>query len=138
MNNKQSLTYASYSTIVIWLLIVVLMYFILEVSLPQRLSNLMYLIAFLSTFVSGFYLFNRVKEPWLLGIIHYTFAHILVLFLFFIWIFVDNIVALGISSVNLAKSFIEVINALFFSFLGIQYILPCFILSGYLSKKWIK
>ncbi len=138
MKNKISFKYASYSTLYIGVAIFVFLYFILGVSLPHTLSKPMCIIPLLSTFISGFYLFNRINEPWLLGIIHYLLVHVLVLFLFFIWVFVDNTVALGVSRANLVKSFIEGIYALFFSSLGIQYILPCFILGGYLSKKKIK
>ena len=137
MNSRRAFKYAAYSTFYIWMAIFVFLYFSLRVSFSHTLSNPMYFIPLISTFISGFFLFNRINEPWFLGIIHYIVAHVLVCYLFFIWDFIDQSLEQGISKRIFINSFLEGVKAVFFSMMGIQFVLPCFIIGGYLSKKRI-
>ena len=134
--NEVSLKYAAYSTLYIVVAILVFVYLLLGgASLGAILSPLFW-IPVISTFLSGYYIFTKIKKAWLLGIIHYILAHIFVLFLYFMGTFIYNFIELGVTNVNFERSFNVGVKAVFYSLFGIQFILPCFILGGYfLGKK---
>ncbi len=138
MGYKQSLKYASYSTFYTWIAIFIFLYFFYQVELPHTLANPMYCIPLLSTFISGFFLFNRIKEPFLLGIIHYLFAHLLVLYLFSIYTFIENFAEHGLAKTNFTISVVEGFKVVFYSLAGLEVVLPFFIFGGYWCKKKIK
>ena len=135
--NEVSLKYAVYSTLYIALAILVFFYWLGGLGFIISPS---YWIPVISTFLSGYYIFSKIKKAWLLGITHYILAHIFVLFFYFIGTFIYNFIELGVTNDNFEESFNEGFNAVFYSlFGGILYILPCFILGGYfLSKKLSK
>src|SRR5690606_2383553 len=136
--NEVSLKYAVYSTLYVALALVLLLSLLEFKSLGIILSPLFW-IPVISTFLSGYYIFTKIKKAWLLGIIHYILAHIFVLFLYFMGTFIYNFIELGVTNVNFERSFNEGVKAVFYSLFGIQFILPCFILGGYfLSKKLSK
>lgn len=135
--NEVSLKYAVYSTLYIALAILVFFYWLGGLGFIISPS---YWIPVISTFLSGYYIFSKIKKAWLLGITHYILAHIFVLFFYFIGTFIYNFIELGVTNDNFEESFNEGFKAVFYSlFGGILYILPCFILGGYfLSKKLSK
>ena len=135
---KQSLKYALYSTFYAWIAIFLFLYFIYGVKLPHTLSNVMYSIPLLSTFLAGLYLFNKIKEPWLLGIAHYLLAHAFVFFLFVILTFLEDLTEKGFSKHIIINSYQTGAKAVTFSLFGMQLVLPTFVLGGYFSKKKIK
>ena len=138
MKNIQSLKYAFCSTLFTWVAILLFLWVMFQESMGYSISNPMSFIPLLSTFISGFYLFNRIKEPWLLGIVHYVLAHVLVFVLVFVLRFSENFVELGLSKINVSKSYMEGSKAVFYSLFGIQFVLPCFVFGGYWCKKKIK
>ena len=137
--NEVSLKYAVYSTLYVALALVLLLSLLEFKSLGIILSPLFW-IPVISTFLSGYYIFTKIKKAWLLGITHYILAHIFVFFFYFIGTFIYNFIELGVTNDNFEESFNEGFKAVFYSlFGGILYILPCFILGGYfLSKKLSK
>jgi|GEM_PF-2401077 len=137
--NEVSLKYAVYSTLYIALALVLFLSLLKFKSLGIIISRL-YWIPVISTFLSGYYIFTKVKKAWLLGITHYILAHIFVFFFYFIGTFIYNFIELGFTNDNFEKSINEGVKAVFYSlFFGIYYILPWFILGGYfLSKKLSK
>lgn len=137
--NEVSLKYAVYSTLYVALALVLLLSLLEFKSLGIILSPLFW-IPVISTFLSGYYIFTKIKKAWLLGITHYILAHIFVFFFYFIGTFIYNFIELGVTNVNFERSFNEGVKTVFYSlFFGIYYILPCFILGGYfLSKKLSK
>src|SRR5690606_3956729 len=138
--NEVSLKYAVYSTLYITVAILVFYLLIFGSSDKELMISPFYWVPVISTFLSGYYIFTKVKKAWLLGITHYILAHIFVFFFYFIGTFIYNFIELGFTNDNFEKSINEGVKAVFYSlFFGIYYILPWFILGGYfLSKKLSK
>jgi|SRR5690606_22376092 len=135
--NEVSLKYAAYSTLYIAVAILVF-YFLLFGGLGI-IANSFYWIPVLSTFLSGYYIFTKIKKAWLLGITHYILAHIFVFLFYFIVKFMFSFKELGITKPNLTESFEKGIELVMMSLVGSYFILPCFVLGGYfLSKKLFK
>ena len=138
--NEVSLKYAAYSTLYIALAILIFYYLVFGELNIDFIKSLFYWVPVINTFLSGYYIFIKIKKAWLLGITHYILAHIFVLFFYFIGTFIYNFIELGVTNDNFEESFNEGVKAVFYSlFGGIYFILPCFILGGYfLSKKLSK
>src|SRR5690606_40498510 len=91
--NEVSLKYAVYSTLYIALAILVFFYWLGGLGFIIAPS---YWIPVISTFLSGYYIFSKIKKARLLGITHYILAHIFVLFFYFIGTFIYNFIELGV------------------------------------------
>ncbi len=137
--NEVSLKYAAYSTLYIAVAILVFCFLLFGGPNIDIIKTLFYWVPVISTFLSGYYIFPKIKKAWLLGVTHYMLAHIFVFLFYFIVKFMYNFKKLGITNANLTESFDKGIELLMMSLGGICFILPCFILGGYfLSKKLSK
>lgn len=137
--NKLSLKYAAYSTLYIAVAILVFYFLLFGGSDKELMTSPFYWVPVISTFLSGYYIFSKIKKAWLLGITHYMLAHIFVFLFYFIVKFMYNFKELGVTNVNLTDSFNIGVELVMMSLVGSYFILPCFILGGYfLSKKLSK
>src|SRR5690606_31471438 len=99
--NKLSLKYAAYSTLYIAVAILVFYFLLFGGSDKELMTSPFYWVPVISTFLSGYYIFIKIKKAWLLGITHYMLAHIFVFLFYFIVKFMYNFRELGVTNVNL-------------------------------------